>query len=552
MANPLLAAALEYQRLGYHVIPCAPREKRPLVPWKNFQTTMPTAEQLTDWWQRTPEANVAIVLGHGRFAVDLDGGEAAEELLAQEGIALPEDAPRSKTGGGYHVFLTSFNAIPDRIGLLSVNGGRPQVDIRGIGIVVAPPSIHPNGATYTWLTPLVEKPPRAPFALTELIGKAPTPVSAASRTPEAAGNRFWVADALRGVGEGQRDAMCTRLAGFFLTKGIDAETTTAILSQAFAPACVPPFAIRDVEKCVQSIARKEAVSGAAERAVVPKHVSEVLAAFSLALAAGPAPTLPTPFPTLNYYLDGGFGPGELIYLGARPGVGKTALSLEIARSAAVRAGGAVIVISREMTNLALARRLVAQDARIKASSLKRADLTESDRWSLKGSLERLRGIPLFFTDDVVSLTEIIDMTRFAADEAPLALVIVDYLQLIRAPKEIKERRHQVEAVSQGLKGLAQQCRVPILCLSSLSRPANEDKDKPPTLASLRESGELEHDADIILLLHRPFRQTETTCYIAKNRDGRLGNVDLLFRSEYVAFDESERRDEEHDSQLDLH
>src|SRR5262245_33603292 len=191
MSNPFLAAAQEYLRLGYHPIPCAPREKRPLVAWKAFQTTMPTAEQLTAWWDRTPDANVALVLGRGRFAVDLDGGEAAEALLAQAGISLPAEAPRSRTGGGYHVFLSSYNPIPDRVGLLTTDGSKPQVDIRGIGIVVAPPSIHPSGARYEWLTPLVAKPPHAPFALTELIGRSAAPASAASREPQAAGNRFW-------------------------------------------------------------------------------------------------------------------------------------------------------------------------------------------------------------------------------------------------------------------------------------------------------------------------------------------------------------------------
>src|SRR5262245_10918514 len=142
MANPFLRAAQEYLRLGYHPIPCLPREKRPMVAWKDFQTTMPTSEQLTTWWTRTPEANVALVLGRGRFAVDLDGGADAEALLAAEGIALPPAAPRSRTGNGFHVFLRAATPQPDRVGLLTTDGHKPQIDIRGIGIVVAPPSIH--------------------------------------------------------------------------------------------------------------------------------------------------------------------------------------------------------------------------------------------------------------------------------------------------------------------------------------------------------------------------------------------------------------------------
>lgn len=194
------------------------------------------------------------------------------------------------------------------------------------------------------------------------------------------------------------------------------------------------------------------------------------------------------------------------------------------------------MVSREMTNLALVRRLFAQEARVRASAIKRADLTAHEYGSLQHASDRLRPLPLFLTDDAVSLGEIQALVAATAAEAPLALIIVDYLQLIRAPQEIRERRHQVEAVSQGLKTLALHYRVPVLCLSSLSRPSTDDKNKPPTLASLRESGELEHDADIILLLHRGYHDDETTCYVAKNRDGRVGDFRLTFRAEFVAFE----------------
>lgn len=535
MPNPFLQAALTYQTLGYHPIPCAPRDKRPLVPWKNFQTTMPTLELIREWWEHTPDANVALVLGRGRFAVDLDGGPDAEALLADAGIALPEDAPRSRTGSGFHVFMTSFSPVPDRVGLLSTNGAKPQVDIRGVGIVVAPPSIHPNGKTYEWLTPLVSQPPRGPLALMDLIARHAEPHRDAPA--EQGSSRFWVADALRGVGEGQRDQTCTRLAGYFLKKGIPAEAVIAILSESFGRACTPPFSHRDVEKCVTSIARRESVDGI-DRAVAAKHISDVLDEFEKALADGPAPTLATPFPTLNAFLNGGLGPGELVFLGARPGVGKTALGLELARKAAkAGGGGAVIVVSREMKNLALVRRIIAQDARVKATHLKRATLSQTEQWSLSESLKRLRTLPLFMTDDAVSLDEVQMLVHDMAAEIPIVLLVVDYLQLIRASSSIKERRHQVEAVSQGLKTLALQYNIPVLCLSSLSRASKDEKQRTPSLSDLRESGELEHDADVILLLHRQYHEEDTECHVAKNRDGRLGCVRLNFRPEYVSFDE---------------
>jgi replicative DNA helicase len=116
------------------------------------------------------------------------------------------------------------------------------------------------------------------------------------------------------------------------------------------------------------------------------------------------------------------------------------------------------------------------------------------------------------------------------------LVIVDYLQLVAAPREVKDRRLQVEAVSLGLKTLALQHRIPLLCLSSVSRPAAGNPE--PSLSSLRESGELEHDADVVLLLHRPVEEgEEVVCRIAKNRSGAVGKVSLTFRPAWVTFDE---------------
>ena len=197
--NKFLRAALDYHKMGYHVIPVEPNGKRPLVQWKDFMTVKPTLGQIKTWWMRTPNANVAIVLGQNRFAVDLDGGAEAEKLLADAGIELPADAPRSKTGGGNHVFLSAPTPQPDRIGLLKaaepLAGALPtpkgklrhaQIDIRGLGIIIAAPSVHPSGAVYTWLTPLTATPPMASDALLELIAYVPPPPPKKPRAPRKA------------------------------------------------------------------------------------------------------------------------------------------------------------------------------------------------------------------------------------------------------------------------------------------------------------------------------------------------------------------------------
>lgn len=267
------------------------------------------------------------------------------------------------------------------------------------------------------------------------------------------------------------------------------------------------------------------------------HIKEVLHELGAAMDAGPPRCVPTPFGELNFLCNGGFAAGELVFIGARPGVGKTALALELARHAARR--DSVLFISREMVRLALVRRLVAQDAKISASDLRRHTLRPIDGHDYATSEQRLSELSLYLTDQVSSLTEIRQLMEHPPDDEPWGLVIVDYLQLVRAPKDIKERRLQVEAVSLGLKAIALKYRIPVVCLTSLRRP--QQGNPRPTNADLRESGELEHDADIILLLHKPDEDASVVeAHISKNRDGETGTRNLLFDKRTVSFMEEQR------------
>jgi replicative DNA helicase len=284
-----------------------------------------------------------------------------------------------------------------------------------------------------------------------------------------------------------------------------------------------------------------AVDGDADtgRALVPVKLDAALTAWRQENADGRQPArIKTPIAKLNACLGGGFEPGDLAYLASRPGVGKTALASEIARHSA-KDGMGVLVISREMAIGRLVRRIIAQASRIPASTVKGGLFADAEYAILTTVYSQLATLPLWLCDQAVSLADITRMVERWAFTPPLGLVIVDYLQLIRAPKEIRDRRLQVEAVSQGLKGLAMTCHLPVLCLSSLSRPEKGANDRRPVLSDLRESGELEHDADVVLFLHRGFQQEETTLIVAKNRDGRVGETTLRFRSEYVAFDQAE-------------
>lgn len=266
------------------------------------------------------------------------------------------------------------------------------------------------------------------------------------------------------------------------------------------------------------------------------HISEVMEEVRAALTSGPPEFIDTPWPALNSMLGGGFAPGELVFFGARPGLGKTAAALEIARRTA-RRGSSVFIVSREMLKVAIGMRMLAQEGPINATWLRKRDLREADWVTANVAIERLEELPIFITHASIDIDEIRRLVAIQADEGPLGLVIIDYLQLIEAPPGIKERRLQVEFVSKGLKALTLDHAVPVLCLSSLSRPS--DDNKRPTLASLRESGNLEHDADTVMLLHRPDPlQMKTEVIVPKSRNGRTGLIDLYFRGEFLRFEEA--------------
>lgn len=251
-------------------------------------------------------------------------------------------------------------------------------------------------------------------------------------------------------------------------------------------------------------------------------------------AEQPVPTIPSPFPKLNRMLGGGFRRGELVYLGARPSIGKSALASEFACHI-TRAGHTVLVFSREMSNEAVARRMVAQEGRIEAEGLRTGKNVDWQR--VAATVSRMYDFPLWMDDKAHSIDGF-KQTLLALPQKP-DVVIVDYLQLITAPNTIRDRRQQIEWVSKELKQLTLASEATWIVLSSLTRPDTKNKGWRPTLASLKESGNLEHDADVVLLLHREENTNETSCLVAKNREGATGVVELVFAPEILRFEEKD-------------
>lgn len=274
-APDTLAFARYYLEQGLRPFPLGPRSKRPQrgFRWAEAVAKDPTLADLSKWFG-AGERNLGLATGAGLLAVDFDG-PGAEELLAAAGVELPQDAPRSATARGAHVFLSvpAGVTIPNGVELLASEERRPdgkpvcQVDIRGDGgYVVAPPSVHETGHVYTWDHRIssISQIPAAPEALLSLIRQKSLkngPGDARRRDPRSdpSGAEKWLAEALRGVRKGLRDVTCTKLAGYYLGKKMPLDVVRSTL-YAWAELCQPPFPHSQVDKCVESVERKEAAA----------------------------------------------------------------------------------------------------------------------------------------------------------------------------------------------------------------------------------------------------------------------------------------------------
>ena len=247
-------------------------------------------------------------------------------------------------------------------------------------------------------------------------------------------------------------------------------------------------------------------------------------------------------------ITGGFQPGNLVVIAARPAMGKSALVANIAENAALDHGRPVALFSLEMAEAELAQRFVASQARIKGEELRKGRVAES-RWpKILQASQRLASAPLWIDDSSdVGMLEIRAKARRlhtqTQDRGGLGLIIVDYLQLLRTDSRWDSRVTAVGELSRGLKILARELDVPVIALSQLSRAVESRSPKIPQLSDLRESGNVEQDADLVIFIYREEyyepedteRPGEADLFIAKHRNGAVGRVTLTFQSEYPKF-----------------
>ena len=253
-------------------------------------------------------------------------------------------------------------------------------------------------------------------------------------------------------------------------------------------------------------------------------------------SAGSLRGVPTGFKDLDNKLSG-LQESNLIILAARPSVGKTTLAMNIAMHAAVDEKIPVGIFSLEMSKEQLVDMFLSAVANVDSWRLSTGHLEDDDFAKLPEAMGELAEAPLYIDDTPgASILEMRTKARRLQSEKGLKLIIVDYLQLVHG-RNLENRVNEVSEISQALKNLARELKVPVLALSQLNRSVESRQTKLPQLADLRESGALEQDADVVMFLHRedPEKLDEIKLTIAKHRSGALGEVNLKFKGERRRF-----------------
>jgi replicative DNA helicase len=244
----------------------------------------------------------------------------------------------------------------------------------------------------------------------------------------------------------------------------------------------------------------------------------------------------------------GMQKSNLLILAARPGQGKTAMIVNIAQHAAVVDKTPVAIFSLEMSQEELVDRLLVGQADVDAWRIKTGKLSESDFTKLSNAMGELADAPIFIDDTPgITISEMRTKARRLQLEQNIGLFIVDYLQLVNPGRRYDNRVQEVSMISQALKNLARELKIPVLAVSQLSRAVEHRGERRPQLADLRESGGIEQDADVVMFIYRPDVEITPTIatklLIAKHRNGPMGEVDLIFRGDRIKFYNVDRKHE---------
>ena len=263
---------------------------------------------------------------------------------------------------------------------------------------------------------------------------------------------------------------------------------------------------------------------------------------TLAKNRGKIEGVTTGYPDMDRMLTG-MHPGEFILIAARPSMGKTSIGMNILANAAIRGGAKCAVFSLEMPAEQLVMRMLCSEAQVDMQSVRRGTLSMEDWEKLTDAMAPISKAEIYIdATSGISVPELRSKARRLQMEHGLDLVMIDYLQLMSGTGKSGSRQEEVSNISRGLKSLAQELKVPVIALSQLSRAAAGRTDHRPILSDIRDSGAIEQDADVVMFVHREnYYDPETEkgniaeIIIAKQRNGPLGTVELIWSAEHTRF-----------------
>jgi replicative DNA helicase len=252
--------------------------------------------------------------------------------------------------------------------------------------------------------------------------------------------------------------------------------------------------------------------------------------------------IPTGFHQLDE-ITNGLHPGQMITVAGRPGSGKSTLALDIARNAAVKHGKPTVIFSLEMGKLEIMMRLFSAEAGVALQNMRSGHMSDQDWTRLARRSSELAEAPLYIDDSPnLTMMEIRSKARRLRQRQDVQLIVIDYLQLMTSGKRVESRQQEVSEFSRSMKLLAKELDVPVVALSQLNRGPEQRTDKRPLLSDLRESGSIEQDSDMVLLVHRPDlyepeteRAGEADLIIAKHRNGPTATIAVAFQGRYSRF-----------------
>ena len=252
--------------------------------------------------------------------------------------------------------------------------------------------------------------------------------------------------------------------------------------------------------------------------------------------------VPTGFADLDE-LTNGFTGGQMVIVAARPAVGKSTLALDFCRAASVHNNLTSVIFSLEMSKNEITMRLLSAEAKVPLNHMRKGEMTEEDWQKLVPKMGQVSSAPMFIDDSPnMTMMEIRAKARRLKQRHDLKLIVIDYLQLMSSGKKVESRQVEVSEFSRQIKLLAKELDVPIIALSQLNRGPEQRSDKRPMMSDLRESGSIEQDADIVMLLHREDvyekespRAGEADIIVAKHRNGPTRDVVVSFQGHYSRF-----------------